>query len=443
MAAEIATGESRPELPPAVQTTFTRSPSPTPSTSAIAPPIVTSAGPPSASSTNTPNGRLKRRLSGSGCFMTVHGTPCYMEKCSEKWLPYISPESYTTGNAVPNMGPRADSKRARTSSPPPSPRPLENPSVVDTAIECPSGTTVALRIWGDPTKTGPSRRVFCCHGWLDNAASFDRLAPRIAAAGACVVAIDAPGHGLSGWKSQNGGYYLWDLMDDILGVVDALEWETFTAIGHSTGGHILASFAGTFPTRITDLILLDSIGPAVQFTPANEAVEMASFIRRRRELNARGGTAGAGNEKRTRVYQTFEDAARARCRGFTAVSIDAARILCDRGMRPVYPTSTVGGGITGEVAYQWRTDPRLTLWGYLRTSENAIENVWRGITAQVLVCLGARSGLFSVTNDRHKRRLAALRDLTTRVMPDAGHHMHLESETVDAVAAECLTFLRW
>ena len=51
-------------------------------------------------------------------------------------------------------------------------------------------------------------KVIACHGWLDNAASFDFLAPLLSACH--VVALDMPGHGLSDHKSAQANYNIWD-----------------------------------------------------------------------------------------------------------------------------------------------------------------------------------------------------------------------------------------
>ena len=80
-----------------------------------------------------------------------------------------------------------------------------NPPVLvrDDIIVLPSGFELAVRIWGDPQASPdqPQHRWLALHGWADNAASFDRLAPMLVREGAaCVVAIDAAGHGLSGHR---------------------------------------------------------------------------------------------------------------------------------------------------------------------------------------------------------------------------------------------------
>ncbi|KAJ3175095.1 hypothetical protein HDU87_006492 [Geranomyces variabilis] len=405
------------------------------------------AGPPSspaavASSFSSLSIGKRKHADSVAYIMTRDGVRQPMSHHADNWFRSVSPD--------PEMGAAETSAKRQCT--------INEPAVgLDRSVECPSGMTVALRIWGDHQSQSGNRKVLCVHGWLDNAASFELLAPRLAAAGACVVAMDIAGHGLSSWKAAGGGYYLWDMVDDILGIADALGWKTFTAAGHSTGGHLLAAFAGCFPDRVSDLIMLDSIGPAVQFTSREEATDMANFIRRRRQLEA-GSNAST---RRTRVYGSFEDAARARCKGFTTVSIEAARLLCNRGMVPVYPDtaaaaaangSAAGGAaaasnsgiISGEVAYTWRTDPKLTLWSYLRTSETATETFWRCITARVLVAVGEQSQMFNLTDERHRRRLGYLTGhLTTAVVPQGSHHMHLEVATVDAVAAECLKFLGW
>ena len=61
----------------------------------------------------------------------------------------------------------------------------------------------------------PTKKILCLHGWLDNAASFNRLAPLLLDSSSPltdeqlqqpmeILALDFPGHGLSGHKSVDG-----------------------------------------------------------------------------------------------------------------------------------------------------------------------------------------------------------------------------------------------
>ena len=60
--------------------------------------------------------------------------------------------------------------------------------------------------------------VLALHGWLDNAASFARLAPRLA--GLRIVALDFAGHGHSEHRPAGAGYALWDYAYDVLQVAE-------------------------------------------------------------------------------------------------------------------------------------------------------------------------------------------------------------------------------
>ncbi|KAJ3184771.1 hypothetical protein HDU85_001449 [Gaertneriomyces sp. JEL0708] len=266
------------------------------------------------------------------------------------------------------------------------------------------------------------------------------------------------------------GYYLWDTLDDILSLLDALQWDTCTLMGHSTGGHIASLFTATFPARVARLVMLESIGTAVQFKHPDH-VEMAGFIHKRRLLHEHG--------RGTRVYESFEEAAKARCRGFTKVSLEASRVLCERGLEPVITggadtntnntnntTNTNNNGTTAAYAsprmnaalggghphqsnphqqqqlseqpYIWRTDPRLTLWTYLHAPESTLLSAFDSIhNLPTLVLLADRSGIFDVANPKYKHRLAALgrHSEMVVVVVAGGHHVHLERGTVPCVAA--------
>ena len=111
------------------------------------------------------------------------------------------------------------------------------------------GLRLAAQVWGEPG----GRRVLASHGWLDNAGTFDLLAPLLP--GCEIVALDAAGHGFSDSRSADAGYNLWQDVGDLLDVLDALDWQQCTLLGHSRGAAISMLFAAAFPQRVDKLVL--------------------------------------------------------------------------------------------------------------------------------------------------------------------------------------------
>ncbi|QGN07670.1 alpha/beta hydrolase [Halorhabdus sp. CBA1104] len=73
-----------------------------------------------------------------------------------------------------------------------------------------------------------------------------------------VIAYDGRGHGRS--SAPQSGYAMADRVADLVGLLDALEIETATLVGHSMGGDTVAATAGTHPDRVRALALIDPAG---------------------------------------------------------------------------------------------------------------------------------------------------------------------------------------
>ncbi|KAJ1553605.1 hypothetical protein HK405_007442, partial [Cladochytrium tenue] len=350
----------------------------------------------------------------------------------------------------------------------------------------PSGIVIRARAWGRPLEQGDlpdavdlaealaTSRVLALHGWMDNAGSWDLVAPRLAHLGAYVVCMDLSGHGLSDHRHVQGGYYLWDMIDDILGVADLLGWPRFNLLGHSTGGHLASVFAGCYRNRVRALCMVESIGTCIQFT-ADEATELAAFVAKRREVRKNGG--------QTRVFGSVEEAVRARMRGFTSVSADAARILCKRGLTAVSVASDSTGqsvvsspscSIMSDVSsahiasvpgspshspasnsqckgtptkspglgYQWTTDASVTLWAFLHCPEDTIITFFKFVSCPVLVIAADRSELFSLDGKKWSKRLAGFKALRKETL-FGSHHLHLERESAESVIKTVVDFFGW
>ena len=255
---------------------------------------------------------------------------------------------------------------------------------------------LAARAFGNPALP----KLLALHGWLDNAASFDRLAPLLCAH-FHIVALDLPGHGRSAHRPPGLWYHYVDYLGDVLAAVDALGWQRFSLLGHSLGGAIASMIAGVAAERIERLLLIEALGP--MSLPPEQTLEHL-----RRSLGERGqvGT--------LRVFANEEEAALVRVRGngLLALSRDAAMALIARG------TMAVTGGVS------WSSDQRLTLTSPLRYTEEQILSVLAGISAPSLLVLADPSPPF-LSEQMIARRVAQVPGI--RVVRIAGsHHLHLE-----------------
>ena len=91
---------------------------------------------------------------------------------------------------------------------------------------------MAGKRWGQPT----GQPTIALHGWLDNANTFDRLAPMLPELD--MVALDFAGHGESDHRPPGVHYHPITDIQDVLAVADQLGWRTFNLIGHSMGAAI-------------------------------------------------------------------------------------------------------------------------------------------------------------------------------------------------------------
>ncbi|MEO6077148.1 MAG: alpha/beta fold hydrolase, partial [Dokdonella sp.] len=115
--------------------------------------------------------------------------------------------------------------------------------------------SLAARCWGDASLPP----LLALHGWLDNAASFDGLAPLLETRH--VVAIDMVGHGRSDWRNASASDYWVDYLDDIDQVFRHFAWNNADLLGHSLGGTLASTYAAAFPERVSRLVLIEALGP--------------------------------------------------------------------------------------------------------------------------------------------------------------------------------------
>jgi len=254
-----------------------------------------------------------------------------------------------------------------------------------------AGARLAARRW----RNGPLP-VLALHGWLDNAASFDVLAPLLA--NADVLALDLSGHGLSDHRPAQATYNIWDDLPDILRVADQLGWQRFHLLGHSRGAIIASLMFAALPERIDSLVMLDVVQP--QPVPISDSfVQLGKFVRE--TLYTRRGRAR---------YESVEEALRVRCK-VAKMSERAARPIVERGI------------VQRDGAWSWRADPRLHLASAVKLSEEHNRLLLEQIAARPHLLLLAEQGVGREMRDEAEReRLQGLR----WEMLDGSHHFHLE-----------------
>jgi pimeloyl-ACP methyl ester carboxylesterase len=256
--------------------------------------------------------------------------------------------------------------------------------------------------------------VLALHGWLDNAASFARLAPKLD--GLRIVALDFAGHGHSEHRPAGAGYALWDYAYDVLQVAEQFGWQRFSILGHSMGAITAVLLAAAMPERIARLALIDGLVPYTGEAEQAPA-KLGEALRAKLALDG----------KRKPVYTEVARAVQARMKGVGAVSREAAELLAQRGLMPV------PGG------YTWRTDSRLTLASPLRLSWAHAQAFVRALQCPVSLVL-AEQGMMQA-QPAVQQLLQGL-PFEVRRLP-GGHHLHLDDEAGAQRVADCFNpFLR-
>lgn len=278
------------------------------------------------------------------------------------------------------------------------------------SLACKDGSIAALA-WGP----ADGRPVLALHGWLDNAASFAALAPRLCEALPLrLVSLDLPGHGLS--QHKRGPYHFIDWVADVVQAADALGWDRFTLLGHSMGAGIAALVAGTVPERLDRCVLLEGIGPMVD-APSEAAGRLARALR----AEARK------QDPSKRLFAELETAAE-RLREAATMKLESARILVARGL--------VRTTHEGQEGWTWRADPRLRVDSRLRLCEEQVLAFLRAIQCPVLLLSASHGWPYDVA--AIQRRVDAIETIT-RVELAGNHHVHLDDP--EAVAAALIAFL--
>lgn len=286
-------------------------------------------------------------------------------------------------------------------------RPGALPPPVEREFRLPAYRLAALE-WG----ASGGRRVIALHGWLDNAGSFDLLAPLFP--DCHLIALDAAGHGKSGRRSPDAGYNLWQDVGDVIEVAEQLGWDHFSLLGHSRGAAAATLLAGTFPNRVERLMLIEGGLPFIG-EAAGAPENLAEVLERSRELRDRSG----------RVFASRDEAIAERVGGFSPVTSRAAELLARRSL------GRVAGG------WQWQADQRLKAGSEFRLTSELLAAFVGRVTAPV-ICVLAKDSPFGEMA-LYREMLGRFADIEVHRI-DGRHHFHLEG-AAEAIAELLAPFL--
>jgi len=103
------------------------------------------------------------------------------------------------------------------------------------------GRTLTGKRWGQEGNIP----IMALHGWLDNANSFDLIAPALPDFD--IFALDFAGHGHSDHRPVHTPYLGILDVQDVIAVANHLRWENFSLLGHSMGAEVSAHVIGLYP----------------------------------------------------------------------------------------------------------------------------------------------------------------------------------------------------
>ena len=181
-------------------------------------------------------------------------------------------------------------------------------------------------------------KILGVHGWLDNANTFDALAPYLPS-GTELLVLDLPGHGHSDHLPAGAQYDILSYVLHLKRAVDKYGWDNYILLGHSMGSCISNLFTSVFPENVIALVSLDYV-----------RIRSRSITDLRKNISAL--FKGEEMKKQNPLVYTEEQAierlisARANLGNIATIDRDAAYILLPRSARQV------------EGGYVWSHDPR-------------------------------------------------------------------------------------
>lgn len=254
------------------------------------------------------------------------------------------------------------------------------------------------------------------HGYLDNANSFNYLAPRLRELD--IIALDFAGHGHSDHRPQDVAYRAELDIEDALVVAEQAGWSAFNLIGHSMGAEIGSQLTGLFPDKVKKLVCIDGIanGGDAQKVIASRSKRMLANVKT---------SAASVPASSLRAYASLEEMAE-RVSASNGQQVGSALELIKRGHREVE------GGFT------WVTDPKLRQEAWEMPGLAELDEMIKRTTAPTLVITASGGQEWFRAS---LERVRGIHPALTEVNIEGSHHLHMEEPSAQEVVAQIRNFL--
>ncbi|XP_028045679.1 probable serine hydrolase isoform X2 [Monomorium pharaonis] len=260
------------------------------------------------------------------------------------------------------------------------------------------------------------------HGWQDNAASFDNIAPLIMK-NTPVLAIDLPGHGLSSWLPPGFMYMELEYLLLMRRIKNHFGWEQIKILAHSLSSMTTYWYAACFPTELQYVITLD----VFKFPSFNAQSHVGYFA------NTIDAFFKVSEKKAVQpTYKTQSEIIKKASESFIKLDESSLKILMTRG------TTQKEDG-----TYVINRDPRLRIAPIHSVfSQDQLEEYAKLIKCPYLIIKGDENFFAGEEKENFYRALEILKAANDKVQFEtipATHHLHLTH--AESTAAIIIPFL--
>jgi pimeloyl-ACP methyl ester carboxylesterase len=240
--------------------------------------------------------------------------------------------------------------------------------------------------------------LFLIHGGRDHCRSWDVIA-RSLQPHFHVMAPDLRGHGDSDW-TKGGSYALPEYIYDLTRLAGLAGANEIAIVGHSMGGMVGLAYAGSYPDKVSRLVVLDGVVVSPNATTAPTHERVARWVSQLESLEARA----------PRRYDAIAEAAERMKVRNTRLTPELATHLAAHGVRQ-----------NSDGTFSWKFDPYQRAMAPHRLWPEDYVALWSRVACATLLLTAGESA----HRDPKATGVANyFQNVQTEIIADAGHWLH-------------------